>query len=285
MKILLRSLLVVLIACCLNGCNLISSLSNYRSTTESFTNSLINRDFDKCISLMPMEQAHGIDMQQFKVGLDTFRSVIVKNFGTKLEYSFMSAEKKFSSDKDENLPPNTTLVDIEIHGEKYVGILQVLFDDKTKKIDNIKTLDVKQLIPNMSKFWLFGIFAAIVLAFNIYTIVMVKRSGLKRKWLAYVGIILLNVPTIQYHAIDGLFFKLLNFQFLLGVSFQKMGYFGSIWAVAIPLGAIVAQWRISRLNRQAELYDAEYYATPLPEIGHPLPASHEGQDKKETGEQ
>jgi len=234
---------------------------------------------------MAVEKAHDADLRQLKVSLDTFSGVIVKNFGTKLEYSFMKAEKKFSSDKEDNLPPNTTLVLIEFHGDKYVGILQVLFDDKTKKIDNIKALDVKQPIPDMTKFWLFGIFAVIVLAFNIYTIVMVKRSGLKRKWLAYIGIILLNVPTIQYQAIDGLFFKLLNFQFLLGVSFEKAGYLGSMWAVAIPLGAIIARWRISRLNKKAELYDAEYYASPLPEISRPLPSTDEGQDTKDTDAQ
>lgn len=234
---------------------------------------------------MAIGHASSADIQQLKVSLDTFSNVIVRNFGSKLEYSFMKAEKKFSTDKEDNLPPNTTLVQIEFHGDKYVGVMEVLFDDKTKKIDNIKALDVKQLIPDMTKFWLFGILAAIVVAFNIYTIVMVKRSGLKRKWLAYIGIILLNVPSIQYHAIDGLFFKLLNFQFLLGVSFQKMGYFGSAWAVAIPLGAIVAQWRISRLNKEAELYDAEYYASSLPGISHPLSASNDAEDNKDTDEQ
>lgn len=285
MKILLRSFLVVLVACSLNGCNLINSLSSYSSTTETFTNSLIKRDFDKCISLMAVSKANSADIQRLKVNLDTFSNVIVKNFGTKLEYSFMKAEKKFSSNKEDNLPPNTTLVQIEFHGDKYIGVMEVLFDDKTKKIDNIKALDVKQLIPDMSKFWLFGIFAAIVLAFNIYTIVMVKRSGLNRKWLAYIGIILLNVPTIQYHAIEGVSFKLLYFQILLGVSFQKMGYFGSIWAVAVPLGAIIAQWRISRLNKEAELYDAKYYASPLPEVSRPLPVINDEQDEKAPGEQ
>lgn len=201
MKTFLRSLFTVLLvfAFCLNGCNLISSLSGYNSTTETFTNSLINRDFDKCISLMSVGRASDAEVRQLKVDLDTFSKVIVRNFGTKLEYSFVKAEKKFSSNKEENLPPNTTLVQIEFHGDKYVGVMEVLFDDKTKKIDNIKALDVKQLIPDMTKFWLFGIFAAGVLAFNIYTIVMVKRSGLKRKWLAYIGIVLLNIPTIQCH--------------------------------------------------------------------------------------
>jgi hypothetical protein len=245
MKKLLSIVFILTLALCLNGCSFISSLSNYRSTTETFTNSLINRNFDKCVSLMNMRENPNINLTEFKVGLDTFRSVIVKNFGSKLEYTFMRAEKKYSTDKKDNLPPNTTLVMIEFHNDKDVGVLQVLFDDKTTKIDNIKTLDVKQPIPDMSKFWFFGFLAAIVLAVNIYTIVLVKRSDLKRKWLSYIAIILLNAPTIQYHAIDGLFFKLLQFQFLLGVSFQKTGYLDSAWAIGIPVGAIFILWKLN----------------------------------------
>lgn len=250
MKKLLSVLAILTLATCLNGCSFFSNLSNYRSTTETFTNSLINRNFDKCVSLMNMGLSPNIDLNQFKVGLDTFRNVIVKNFGTKLEYTFMSAEKKFSTDNKDNLPPNTTLVMVEFHNDKDIGVLQVLFDDKTGKIDNIKALDVKQPIPDMSKFWLFGFLAAIVIAANIYTIVLVKRSDLRRKWLSYIAIILLNVPTIEYHATDGIFFKLLHFQFLLGISFSKAGYLGSVWAVGIPVGAIFILWRLSSRSRE-----------------------------------
>jgi hypothetical protein len=264
MNKLLRSTLILVIAGCLNSCSLISNISHYRDYTESFTNSLVNRDFDKCISLMAMDKNPNVDLVQFKVGLDTFRSVIVRNFGTKLEYNFMRAEKKFSSDKEDQLPPNTTLVMIEFHNTKDIGVFQVLFDDKSAKIYNIKTLDVKQAIPDMTKFWLFGFLAAIVLATNIYTIVLVKRSHLKRKWLSYIGIILLNVPTIQYHAVDGLFFKLLNFQFLLGVSFQKSGYLGSVWEIGIPVGAIFICWKLSRPKPEPKVgFLPEDYVPPF----------------------
>src|ERR1700755_1659526 len=105
MRKLFSAALIILLGCSLNSCNFFYNLSSYRSTTETFTNALINRDFDKCISLMPMEKASNVNLSQFKIGLDTFRSVIVRNFGTKLDYTFISAEKKFSSDKEENLPP------------------------------------------------------------------------------------------------------------------------------------------------------------------------------------
>ncbi len=217
---------------------------------------------------MPMEKASNVNLSQFKIGLDTFRSVIVRNFGTKLDYTFISAEKKFSSDKEDNLPPNTTLVLIEFHNTKEVGVLQVLFDDKTAKIENIKTLDVKQPIPDMTKFWLFGLFAIIVLALNIYTIIMVKRSNLKKKWLSYIAIILLNVPTIQYSAANGLFLKLLYFQFLLGVSFESGGYLSSTWAIGIPIGAIFILWKLRSPPEEeltpellAEQYGQNYYGS------------------------
>jgi hypothetical protein len=272
MKRILASAIILTLAFCLNGCNFIYNLSNYRSTTETFTNALLNRNFDKCIKLMPIENVPNVNLNNLKIGLDTFRSVIVRNFGTKLEYSFMSAEKKISSNKEENLPPNTTLVLIEFHNDKDVGVLQVLFDDKTAKIDNIKTLDVKQPIPDMSKFWMFGFIAIVVLGFNIYTIRLVKRSGLKRKWLNYIAIILLNVPTLQYKAVEGIFFKLLHFQFLLGVGFQKSGYFGSIWEVGIPVGAIFICWKLSRApSEETDEYLPENYVSPYIERPRVVP--------------
>ena len=151
MKRILLPAIILAIICCLNSCSLISNISTYKKNTETFANSLINRDFDKCISLMAMDKNVNVNLAQFKVGLDTFRSVIVRNFGTKLEYNFMRSEKKFSSDKEDQLPPNTTLVFIEFHNTKEIGVFQVLFDDKNNKIYNIKTLDVKQVSLDNTK--------------------------------------------------------------------------------------------------------------------------------------
>ena len=60
----------------------------------------------------------------------------------------------------------------------------------------------------------------------------------------------MNVPAISYAAVDGLSYKLLNFQILFGVGFSLMGYLGSVWTFGIPLGGIYWLWK---LNQQKSL--------------------------------
>jgi hypothetical protein len=263
MKKLIHAVLFLALAFCLNSCDLIDRFSNsnsaneafYRSTTQAFTNSLVNKDFDKCINLINFTKAQRSgDLTGVKVNLDSLRSTIVKNFGTALEYSFMSSQKHALSDNDDALPPNTTLVLIEFHNTKDIGVLQLVFDDKTLKIDNMKSLNVRQPIPNMTKFWLFGLAALVVLAFNIYALILVWRSilNIQFKLLYSVAIIVVKVPSVLYNAASGLSFKLFNVpielfhlpfklfhvQYLIGINFQKIGYLGSVWEIGIPLAAI-----------------------------------------------
>jgi hypothetical protein len=76
----------------------------------------------------------------------------------------------------------------------------------------------------MIYYWLFGILALSVFAFNIYMIRKVRRSSMKKKWQKYLAIIILNVPAIGYKAVGGFFIELFSFQIMLGMSFEKMGY-------------------------------------------------------------
>jgi hypothetical protein len=255
MKKLIHAVLFLALAFCLNSCDLIDRFSNsnaateafYRNTTQTFTNSLVNKNFDKCINLINFTEAQRSgDLTGVRVNLDSLRSTIVKNFGTALEYSFMSSQKHALSDNDDALPPNTTLVLIEFHNTKDIGVLQLVFDDKTSKIDNMKSLNVRQPIPNMTKFWLFGLAALVVLAFNIYALVLVWRSTLniQFKLLYSVAIIVVNVPSILYNAAAGLSFKLLHVQYLMGVNFQKIGYLGAVWDIGIPLAAIFVVYKL-----------------------------------------
>ncbi len=195
------------------------------------------------------------NLDTLKFGLDQFRDLIERNFGNKFEYSLMKSEKKRSTVVRENTPPNTTLAFIEFSNDKEFGVFQVLFDDKTKKIINIKTLEVKEPKPNMLIFWLFGIIPLTVLLFNIYVIRQIKKSTLTKKWVKYLAVLFLNVPAISYAAIQGLSFKLLNFQILFGVSFSLMGFLGSIWTFGIPLGGIYWLWKLKQ-RKEAEEYDA-----------------------------
>ena len=247
-----KILLAVLTVSFLTGCNFIGNTLKYKDTAKEFVEALIREDYNKSIELMAMEHemARNTNVDTLKMALANVRNVIVENWGTELEYSLMKSEKKFSTIEANNTPPNTTVVQIEFKNKKEFGVFQFLFDDNSKKILNINTLDIKLPNPTMTFFWLFGLLALCIPVFNIYVIMQIKRSDLKRKWLKYIAVIFLNVPAIKYAAVNGLSFKLLHFQ-LLGIGFGYMGFLNSYWAFGIPLCGLYWFWRIRQKRNKA----------------------------------
>jgi hypothetical protein len=242
-----KKLLLTLLAVWLfTGCDFVKKSLTYKDKTEEFVEVILREDYDKSIDLFAMEHemAKNTDADQLKKGLADFRKKIVDNFGTELDYSLMKAEKKFSTNEENNTPPNTTFALIQFSNGKEFGVFKVLFDDSSGKILNINVLDVKESIPSMTMFWLFGLVAICVPIFNIFVIRQIKRSDLTRKWLKYIAVIFLNVPAITYAAIGGLSYKLLSFQILLGISFQYMGFLNSHWTFGVPLGGLYWFWRL-----------------------------------------
>lgn len=245
---MIRNLLFIVSLLSLTSCEFIKDSFTYKEKTENFVENLMEKNYDACLSQMAFESEMGKNSNKdsLKIGLGEFRTVIAKNFGEKFEYSFMRSEKKRSTIESENTPPNTTLAFVEFSNQKDFGVFKILFDDQSKKIINITTLDVKEPKPNMVVFWLLAIVPLSVLAFNIYVIRQIKKSDLKRKWLKYVAVTVLNTPAISYAAVGGLSFKLINFQILMGIGFTLMGYLGSVWTIGIPLGGIYWLWKLKQ---------------------------------------
>jgi hypothetical protein len=228
---------VILFVILLGGCSFIGNVFKYKDTTREFCEALIHEDYNKCTSLMDLQGVNSQYVDTIKKSLRLVHESIVQNFGDKLDYSFETAQKTFSTNST-GTAPGQTVFRMQISNKKKFGEVQVIFNDKSQKIFNFNVLDVKAKIPDMTLFWLFGILPLCVLAFNIYMIVLVKRSNVKRKWLKYLAIILLNVPTIGYNAVSGIFFKMLSIQFLFGVTFAYTGYLNSVWALGIPVGSL-----------------------------------------------
>ena len=222
----------------------------YKSTVEGFVEALIEEDYEKSLTFMAIEnEAYGsTNIDTLKSGLVDFQNLIVDNFGKELVYKFMTANKTVSTEKGKSTAPNTTVAQIQFSNNKEFGVFEIIFDDISNKILNIQTLDIKEPIPNMLQFWLFGIFAICVPIFNIWTIRKIKKSDLKKKWLKYVAVLFFNVPAITYSAINGLSFSLLSFQILLGISFSYMGYLSSAWTFGIPLGGLYWSWKLNQNN-------------------------------------
>ena len=222
------------------SCDFISNAFEYRKRTEEFTAALLQEDYDRCVSMFAMdhELAQNIHADSLKAGLPALRIMLLENFGKELEYTLISSGKSFSTKEGESTPPNTTEVFVQINNQEEFGILELLYDDTSKKLLNFRVQNVREKIPNMLPFWLFGLLALCIPIFNVYVIYLLKKSDIKRKWPKYLAVLLLNVPTITYSAVNGLIIKPLSFQFLFGISFSYMGYINAMWAFGIPLGGI-----------------------------------------------
>jgi hypothetical protein len=239
-------LMIVLTISLLSSCDFISNIFKYKDTTKEFVETLLKEDYNKCIDYMATEHpmANKTSIDTMKLGLSNFRELIVDNFGTDLDYSFMRSEKKFSTSEEGSNSVNTTVVFIEFSNEEKVGVFKALFDDTSGKIINLNMLDIKEIIPSMVLFWLFGLLALCIPIFNVYVISQIKKSELQKKWLKYIVVILFNVPAFTYAAINGFSFNLLSFQILLGVSFNYMGYLSAAWTFGLPLGGIYWFWKL-----------------------------------------
>ena len=245
MKRFLYCAFILALICCIFGCSLSNNSSNYTDTTKNFTNALLDSNYTACANLMNFDKSQkNIDRNQLRIGFDSLRVKIARDFGRKLEYSFMSAKKKASKDDSFSIPENSTLVYIEFHNTEKIGALKVLFDDKTGKIDNIKNVALMQKVPDMTKFWLFSLLAAAIVAYNIYGLILVYKSQLTSKWAYYLAVIILNIPALEYHVMQGIDLKIFAHQYYLGIYFQHIGYLGSVWAIGIPIGTMFVSLKL-----------------------------------------
>jgi hypothetical protein len=255
--------LTILTVSQLTGCDFITNSFSHKDKTKDLVETLLQEDYDKAIDHFAMEHemAKNTDKDAMKKGLTGFREIVVKNFGTELNYSLMYSKKTFTIDDEENTQPNTTVTMIEFSNDKEFGVFKVIFDDNSGKILSINTLDVKQPIPSMTFFWFFGLLVICVPIFNIYVIRQIKRSGLEMNWLKYLSVILFNVPAITYAAVNGFSYNLFSFQIMLGISFGYMGYLSSYWTFGLPLGGLYWFWKLRQHKKaiaEAELTTDHY---------------------------
>jgi len=247
-------ILIIFPVMMLEGCEFLGNTFKYKDITQEFVTSLLNRDYDRCVSDFKNKSLRSPDADLLKQKLEDFRQRVVRDFGTTdLKYSLIKIEKKISVDGKNDTLPNSTVAYIECSNKKVVGAFEVLFDDSSMKILSIRTAGIKKPVPSMTLFWMFGLLSVCVPVFNIYVIIRIRRSSLTKKWLKYIAVIMLNVPSFMYLATEGVTFALLNFQFLFGASFFYGGYLTSYWAFGAPLGGI---YYLLKLKRKGSLQES-----------------------------
>jgi hypothetical protein len=230
----------------LASCDFINNTLTYKDTTDKLVESIINEDYDNTLNYFALENDYHkkTPFDTLKSKFSSFRKLILEHFGDNLEYTFMTASRTFSTNNVKATEVHTTDALIQFENKKEFGVLELVFDNESNKIISIKPLDIKERIPNMLLFWLFGLPALCILIFNLLVIRKIKKSRLKRKWLKCLCVFVFNAPTITYSAVTGLSFGLLSFQLMLGVGVNYMGYLNAAWAIGLPLGGLYWLWKL-----------------------------------------
>ena len=225
-----------------SSCDYFSKASVYESETEDVIELLHDGDYEEVMANMAWESEafQNTSEEDLKSGMMALSEVLRKNFDGDIELSFMDAKEGDGV----NLPAHATLITYELSDGRNLGVLDVIFDDSSGKMITISLRNVKEPKLSMSFFWLFGLLTLCVPAFNLYVIYLIKKSSVKRKWLKYLAVIFLNVPSLVYMPIGGFSLELLSFQMLLGISVHYVNYFGAAWAVGGPLGGAYWFWKL-----------------------------------------
>lgn len=230
----------------LSSCGFIASVSDMSEKTEQFAESIMQRQYEITIGLMDIDPAtlspalHDTLVAQMVM----LHNKIANSFGEQLEYKLIDGERTFGKDKTVSTAPNTTRVYMQMSNGESFGMVTAVFNNDTKKVITFNLLDIKSPVPNMGIFWLFAILGILIPVFNIYVIIKVYKSDMSKKWLRYLAIVILNVPTISYYAVSGFKFTFLNFQILLGYSFNTGGYLSSFVSVGLPIGSLIIWWML-----------------------------------------
>lgn len=247
MRKLFAGIITAIIFISISGCNFIQNAYKYNDTNKEFVQYLLKRDYDKAVGHMALdrEEMGSQSPENLKAGLSELSGILIENFGENATTRFCSASKSYSSVKEDNTPPNTTVVLMEVVGKNHFAVFRFLQDDISGKILAVRIVSNRYDVPNMLSFWLFLIPVLIVLGFNIYVLVSVKRSNVLHKWRKYLMIIFLNLPTVVYSAVGKLSI-VLSIQLMFGISFSLLGYSGSVLKFGIPLGSLYVLWKLKK---------------------------------------
>ncbi len=162
-------------------------------------------------------------------------------FGKEPEITFLSSEKKLTISNN-NSAANNEVVQLEIANETTYAIIIMNYNPSTGKVKGIQIGQTQQIIP-MTKYWVSLAIGLLVIAFIIYTIVKIKRSDTKKKWLKYILTILINCPTMVISA-QTMTLQLFKIQ-LFGFGFTFFGHQYNV-NVAFPLAAIVILYMLTK---------------------------------------
>ena len=211
---------------------------------------MINQDYDQVISRFDKsgvpDSALEDQIENLKNAIIRMMGNIVETFGEDLKLKFANTESIIDIDGDTTLRYSISRVQFE--NDEFYGLITLKYNDNSKLLSTINLEDFKKFIPDQSEFWMLGIYPLIVLLVNIFVIIKVIKTKVRRKWLLIIVTMFLNIPSVNIHWNNEIYVDTVM-QFLLGVGFETNGYQNMTWSFGIPLGALLVYGYINKKRK------------------------------------
>lgn len=255
-----KLVLLFLIAFCIVGC---SSFNKEKSI--QIAKYIVEGDYEKV-----MEESDDLVFQQmsrytFTIGLQSMHDLIQTGLGSEVEYTFIQSEKKYriQKGKEPNIEDNHDVTIIMLSNGNKSTMLTLFYNRETGKPYYFHVDDVREC--DMTRFWILSSLGLLVIAFIIYTIVRVKKSDMKKKWVKYILAVVVNIPLFLVTPVGVKPFLFLvtssGVKLSLGLSIMGVGfeYLGpdSYTKIAFPLGSIIVLYLLRKHNKKKETETVE----------------------------
>lgn len=225
---------------------------------------IVEGEYEKVI-----EESDDLIFQQMSrdsliMGLKTMHDFIQMNLGSEVEYTFIHSERNYKSQMGKGFTgENMDLTVIMLSNGNKSSMLSLLYNRETGKAVYFKVGEAREV--DMSFYWILSSLALLVVAFIIYTIVRVKKSDMKKKWVKYILAVVVNIPLFMVTPVGVKPFLFLvtssGVKLSLGVSIMGVGfeYLGpdSYTKIAFPLGSIIVLYLLRKHNKKKETETVE----------------------------
>jgi predicted transcriptional regulator with HTH domain len=231
---------------CLCSCN-----SFNKEKSIEITQNVAEGNYDAVLNELDESVFQAIGKDSLKTILTKMAQQIKLNVGDDLDYTFLKGEKKFVYHSDQK--NDYFYTETMISGDEKCYTARIHYNPTTNKPISIQLSDPYENPYTTSFWWIAAILGLGVLAFNIFTIVKVKKSNLDRKWLMYLLIILLNTPYIS--SSPEKISAGISIIHILGFGYAFMGKYSFV-KIGIPIGAFIAWYKMKK-QKQKEVLENE----------------------------
>jgi predicted transcriptional regulator with HTH domain len=231
---------------CLCSCNSVN-----KEKSIEITQNVAEGNYDAVLNELDESVFQAIGKDSLKTILTKMAQQIKLNVGDDLDYTFLKGEKKFVYHSDQK--NDYFYTETMISGDEKCYTARIHYNPTTNKPISIQLSEPYENPYTTSFWWIAAILGIGVMAFNIFTIVKVKKSKLDRKWLMYLLIILLNTPYIS--SSPEKISAGISIIHILGFGFAFAGQYSFV-KIGIPIGAFIAWYKMKK-QKQKEVLENE----------------------------